>query len=140
MDIVELVKEKLGSVIFGDVSITVGGDIVNVYCRHCVGDVEYGDKTYRKWDVSMIQLRLSQGVLDGRTDCRKDLYDADNGIEVVRYTIEYYSYGRMMYELDIVDDKTVYRDVETRNDVLGVMADLASDVGVHSIVDISSRN
>ena len=26
MDIVELVKEKLGSVIFGDVSITVGGD------------------------------------------------------------------------------------------------------------------
>lgn len=79
---------------------------------------------------------LSQGVLDGR----KDLYDADNGIEIVRYTIEYYSYGRMMYELDIVDDKTVYRDVETRNDVLGVMADLASDVGVHSIVDISSRN
>lgn len=112
MDIVELVKEKLGSVIFGDVSITVGGDIVNVYCRHCVGDVEYGDKTYRKWDVSMIQLRLSQGLLD----------------------------GRMMYELDIVDDKTVYRDVETRNDVLGVMDDLASDVGVHSIVDISSHN
>lgn len=34
----------------------------------------------------------------------------------------------------------MYRDVETRNDVLGVMADLASDVGVHSIVDISSRN
>lgn len=51
MDIVELVKEKLGSVIFGDVSITVGGDIVNVYCRHCVGDVKYGDKTYREWDV-----------------------------------------------------------------------------------------
>lgn len=136
MDIVELVKEKLGSVIFGDVSIMVGGDIVNVYCRHCVGDVEYGDKTYRKWDVSMIQLRLSQGLLDGR----KDLYDEDNGIEIVRYTIEYYSYGRMMYELDIVDDKTVYRDVETRNDVLGVMADLASDVGVYSIVDISSHN
>lgn len=55
MDIVELVKEKLGSVIFGDVSITVGVDIVNVYCRHCVGDVEYGGKTYREWDVSMIQ-------------------------------------------------------------------------------------
>lgn len=135
MDIVELVKEKLGNVIYGDVSITVGVDIVNVYCRHCVGDVEYGGKTYREWDVSMIQLRLSQGVLDGR----KGLYDEDNGIEIVRYTIEYYSYGRMMYELDIVDDKTVYRDVETRNDVLGVMADLASDVGVHSIVDISNR-
>ena len=136
MDIVELVKEKLGSVIFGDVSITVGVDIVNVYCRHCVGDVEYGDKTYRKWDVSMIQLRLSQGVLDGR----KDLYDEDNGIEIVRHTIEYYSYDRMQYVLDIVDDKTVYRDVETRNDVLGVMVDLAREVGVHSIVDISSRN
>lgn len=136
MDIVELVKEKLGSVIFGDVSITVGGDIVNVYCRHCVGDVEYGDKTYREWNVCMIQLRLSQGVLDGRNG----LYDEDNGIEIVRYTIEYYSYGRMMYELDIVDDKTVYRDVETRNDVLGVMAELASKVGVHSIVDISNRH
>lgn len=47
MEIVELVKEKLGSVIFGDVSITVGVDIVNVYCRHCVGDVEYGGKTYQ---------------------------------------------------------------------------------------------
>ena len=136
MDIVELVKEKLGSVIFGDVSITVGVDIVNVYCRHCVGDVEYGDKTYRKWDVSMIQLRLSQGVLDGR----KDLYDEDNGIEIVRYTIEYYSYDRMQYVLDIVDDKTVYRDVETRNDVLGVMVDLAREVVVHSIVDISSHD
>lgn len=135
MDIVELVKEKLGSVIFGDVSITVGVDIVNVYCRHCVGDIEYGDKTYREWDVSMIQLRLSQGLLDGR----KDLYDEDNGIEIIRYTIEYYSYGRMMYELDIVDDKTVYRDVETRNDVLRVMVDLASEVGVHSIVDVSNR-
>lgn len=45
----------------------------------------------------------------------------------------------MMYELDIVDDKTVYRDVETRNDVLEVMAELASEVGVHSIVDISNR-
>lgn len=135
MDIVELVKEKLGSVIFGDVSITVGVDIVNVYCRHCVGDVEYGDKTYRKWDVSMIQLRLSQGVLDGR----KDLYDADNGIGIVRYTTEYYSYDRMQWGLDIVDSKTVYRDVETRNDVLGVMSNLASEVGVHSIVDISNR-
>jgi hypothetical protein len=136
MDIVELVKEKLGSVIFGDVSITVGLDIVNVYCRHCVGDVEYGGKTYREWDVSMIQLRLSQGLLDGR----KDLYDEDNGIEIVRHTIEYYSYDRMQYVLDIVDDKTVYRDVETRNDVLGVMVDLAREVGVHSIVDISSHN
>lgn len=136
MDIVKLVKDKLGSVIFGDVSITVGVDIVNVYCRHCVGDVEYGDKTYRKWDVSMIQLRLSQGVLDGR----KDLYDEDNGIEIVRHTIEYYSYDRMQYVLDIVDDKTVYRDVETRNDVLGVMVDLAREVGVHSIVDISSHD
>lgn len=136
MDIVELVKEKLGSVIFGDVSITVGVDIVNVYCRHCVGDVEYGGKTYRKWDVCMIQLRLSQGLLDGR----KDLYDADNGIEIVRHTIEYYSYDRMQYVLDIVDDKTVYRDVETRNDVLGVMVDLAREVVVHSIVDISSHD
>lgn len=136
MDIVELIKEKLGSVIFGDVSITVGGDIVNVYCRHCVGDVEYGDKTYREWDACMIQLRLSQGVLDGR----KDVYDEDNGIEIVRYTIEYYSYDRMQYVLDIVDDKTVYRDVETRNDVLGVMVDLAKEVGVHSIVDISNRH
>lgn len=136
MDIVELVKEKLGRVLYGDVSITVGGDIVNVYCRHCVGDVEYGDKTYRDWDVCMIQLRLSQGVLDGR----KDLYDADNGIEIVRYTTEYYSYDRMQWGLDIVDSKTVYRDVETRNDVIGVMAELASEVGVHSIVDISSRN
>lgn len=135
MDIVGLVKDKLGSVLYGDVSITVGGDIVNVYCRHCVGDVEYGDKTYREWDVCMIQLRLSQGLLDGRNG----LYDEDNGIEIVRYTIEYYSYGRMMYELDIVDDKTVYRDVETRNDVLEVMAELAKDVGVHSIVDISNR-
>ena len=135
MNIVELVKEKLGSVIFGDVSITVGGDIVNVYCRHCVGDVEYGDKTYREWDVCMIQLRLSQGLLDGR----KDLYDADNGIEIVRYTTEYYSYDRMQWGLDIVDSKTVYRDVETRNDVLGVMSNLASEVGVHSIVDISNR-
>lgn len=135
MEIVELVKEKLGSVIFGDVSITVGVDIVNVYCRHCVGDVEYGGKTYREWDVSMIQLRLSQGVLDGR----KDLYDADNGIEIVRYTTEYYSYDRMQWGLDIVDSKTVYRDVETRNDVLGVMSNLASEVGVHSIVDISNR-
>lgn len=135
MEIVELVKEKLGSVIFGDVSITVGGDIVNVYCRHCVGDVEYGDKTYRELDACMIQLRLSQGILDGR----KGLYDEDNGIEIIRYTIEYYSYGRMMYELDIVDDKTVYRDVETRNDVLRVMVDLASEVGVHSIVDVSNR-
>ena len=135
MDIVELVKDKLGNVIYGDVTITVGGDIVNVYCRHCVRDVEYGDKTYREWDVCMIQLRLSQGLLDGR----KDVYDEDNGIEVVRYTIEYYSYDRMQYVLDIVDDKTVYRDVETRNDVIGVMAELASDVGVHSIVDISNR-
>ena len=135
MDIVKLVKDKLGNVIYGDVTITVGGDIVNVYCRHCVGDVEYGDKTYRKWDVSMIQLRLSQGLLDGR----KDLYDADNGIEIVRYTIEYYSYGRMQYELDIVDDKTVYRDVETRNGVLEVMSELAKEVGVHSIVDVSNR-
>lgn len=135
MDIVELVKEKLGSVIFGDVSITVGGDIVNVYCRHCVGDVKYGDKTYREWDVCMIQLRLSQGLLDGR----KDVYDEDNGIEIVRYTIEYHSYGRMQYELDIVDDKTVYRDVETRNGVLEVMADLAKEVCVHSIVDVSKR-
>lgn len=135
MEIVELVKEKLGRVLYGDVTITVGGDIVNVYCRHCVGDVEYGGKTYREWDVSMIQLRLSQGLLDGR----KGLYDEDNGIEIVRYTIEYYSYGRMMYELDIVDDKTVYRDVETRNDVIGVMAELASEVGVHSIVDVSNR-
>lgn len=135
MDIVELVKDKLGSVLFGDVTITVGGDIVNVYCRHCVGDVEYGGKTYREWDVCMIQLRLSQGLLDGR----KGLYDEDNGIEIIRYTIEYYSYGRMQYELDIVDDKTVYRDVETRNDVLRVMVDLASEVGVHSIVDVSNR-
>nr|DAS88436.1 MAG TPA: hypothetical protein [Bacteriophage sp.] len=135
MDIVELVKDKLGSVLFGDVTITVGGDIVNVYCRHCVGDVEYGDKTYREWDACMIQLRLSQGILDGR----KGLYDEDNGIEIIRYTIEYYSYGRMQYELDIVDDKTVYRDVETRNDVLRVMVDLASEVGVHSIVDVSNR-
>lgn len=135
MDIVGLVKDKLGSVLYGDVSITVGGDIVNVYCRHCVGDVGYGDKTYREWDVCMLQLRLSQGLLDGRNG----LYDEDNGIEIVRYTIEYYSYGRMMYELDIVDDKTVYRDVETRNDVLEVMAELAKDVGVHSIVDISNR-
>ena len=116
-------------------TIRVGGDIVNVYCRHCVGDVEYGDKTYREWDACMIQLRLSQGILDGR----KGLYDEDNGIEIIRYTIEYYSYGRMMYELDIVDDKTVYRDVETRNDVLRVMVDLASEVGVHSIVDVSNR-
>lgn len=69
MDIVGLVKDKLGSVLYGDVSITVGGDIVNVYCRHCVGDVEYGDKTYREWDVCMIQLRLSQGLLDGRKGC-----------------------------------------------------------------------
>ena len=84
----------------------------------------------------MIQLRLSQGVLDGR----KDLYDADNGIEIVRHTIEYYSYDRMQYVLDIVDDKTVYRDVETRNDVLGVMVDLAREVGVDSIVDISNRH
>lgn len=136
MDIVELVKDKLGSVLYGDVSITVGGDIVNVYCRHCVGDVEYGDKTYREWDVCMIQLRLSQGLLDGR----KGLYDEDNGIEIVRYTVEYYSYDRMQYVLDIVDDKTVYRDVETRNDVLGVMVDLAREVGVHSIVDISSHD
>lgn len=136
MDIVELVKEKLGSVIFGDVSITVGGDIVNVYCRHCVGDVEYGDKVYREWDACMIQLRLSQGVLDGRNE----LLDEDNGVEIVRYTVEYYSYDRMQYVLDIVDDKTVYRDVETRNDVLGVMAELAKEVGLHSIVDISSRN
>lgn len=135
MDIVELVKDKLGSVLFGDVTITVGGDIVNVYCRHCVGDVEYGDNTYREWDACMIQLRLSQGILDGR----KGLYDEDNGIEIIRYTIEYYSYGRMQYELDIVDDKTVYRDVETRNDVLRVMVDLASEVGVHSIVDVSNR-
>jgi len=135
MDIVELVKDKLGSVLFGDVTIMVGGDIVNVYCRHCVGDVEYGDKTYREWDVCIIQLRLSQGLLDGR----KDLYDEDNGIEIVRYTIEYYSYGRMMYELDIVDDKTVYRDVETRNGVLEVMSELAKEVGVHSIVDVSNR-
>ena len=45
----------------------------------------------------------------------------------------------MVYELDIVDDKTVYRDVETRNDVIGVMADIAREVGVHSIVDISNR-
>lgn len=135
MDIVELVKDKLGSVLFGDVTITVGGDIVNVYCRHCVGDVEYGDKTYREWDACMIQLRLSYGILDGR----KGLYDEDNGIEIIRYTIEYYSYGRMQYELDIVDDKTVYRDVETRNDVLRVMVDLASEVGVHSIVDVSNR-
>ena len=135
MDIVELVKDKLGSVLFGDVTITVGGDIVNVYCRHCVGDVEYGDKTYREWDACMIQLRLSQGILDGR----KGLYDEDNGIDIIRYTIEYYSYGRMQYELDIVDDKTVYRDVETRNDVLRVMVDLASEVGVHSIVDVSNR-
>lgn len=136
MDIVKLVKDKLGSVLFGDVSITVGGDIVNVYCQHCVGDVEYGDKTYREWDVSMIQLRLSQGVLDGR----KDLYDEDNGIEIVRYTVEYYSYDRMQYVLDIEDSKAVCRDVRTRNDVIGVMAELASEVGVHSIVDISSRN
>jgi len=135
MDIVELVKDKLGSVLFGDVTITVGGDIVNVYCRHCVGDVEYSDKTYREWDACMIQLRLSQGILDGR----KGLYDEDNGIEIIRYTKEYYSYGRMQYELDIVDDKTVYRDVETRNDVLRVMVDLASEVGVHSIVDVSNR-
>lgn len=136
MNIVELVKEKLGRVLYGDVTITVGGDIVNVYCRHCVGDVEYGGKTYREYDVSMIQLRLSQGLLDGR----KDLYDADNGIEIVRYTTEYYSYDRMQWGLDIVDSKTVYRDVETRNGVLGVMSNLASEVGVHSIVDISSRN
>lgn len=67
------------------------------------------------------------------------MYDEDNGIEIIRYTIEYYSYGRMQYELDIVDDKTVYRDVETRNDVLRVMVDLASEVGVHSIVDVSNR-
>ena len=107
-------------------TIRVGGDIVNVYCRHCVGDVEYGDKTYREWDACMIQLRLSQGILDGR----KGLYDEDNGIEIIRYTID---------ELDIVDDKTVYRDVETRNDVLRVMVDLASEVGVHSIVDVSNR-
>lgn len=135
MDIVELVKDKLGNVIYGDVSITVGGDIVNVYCRHCVGDVEYGDKTYREWDVCMIQLRLSQGLLDGRND----LYDEDNGIEIVRYTVEYYSYDRMQYVLDIEDSKAVYRDVETRNGVLEVMAELASEVGVHSIVDISNR-
>ncbi len=135
MDIVELVKDKLGNVIYGDVTITVGGDIVNVYCRHCVGDVKYGDKTYREWDVCMIQLRLSQGLLDGR----KDVYDEDNGIEIVRYTIEYYSYDRMQWGLDIVDSKTVYRDVETRNDVLGVMSNLASEVGVHSIVDISNH-
>lgn len=136
MDIVKLVKDKLGNVIYGDVTITVGGDIVNVYCRHCVGDVEYGDKTYREWDVCMIQLRLSQGLLDGR----KGLYDEDNGIEIVRYTTEYYSYDRMQWGLDIVDSKTVYRDVETRNDVLGVMSNLASEVGVHSIVDISNRH
>lgn len=136
MEIVELVKEKLGSVIFGDVSITVGGDIVNVYCRHCVGDVEYGDKTYREWDVSMIQLRLSQGVLDGS----KGLYDEDNGIEIVRYTTEYYSYDRMQWGLDIVDSKTVYRDVETRNGVLDIISELASEVGVHSIVDASNHN
>lgn len=135
MDIVELVKDKLGNVIYGDVSITVGGDIVNVYCRHCVGDVEYGDKTYREWDVCMIQLRLSQGLLDGRND----LYDEDNGIEIVRYTVEYYSYDRMQYVLDIEDSKAVYRDVETRNGVLEVMAELASEVGVHSIVDVSNR-
>ena len=135
MDIVGLVKDKLGSVLFGDVAITVDGDIVNVYCRHCVGDVEYGDKVYREWDVCMVQLRLSQGVLDGRNE----LLDEDNGIEIVRYTVEYYSYDRMQYELDIVDDKTVYRDVETRNDVLGVMDELAKEVGVHSIVDISNR-
>ena len=135
MDIVKLVKDKLGNVIYGDVTITVGGDIVNVYCRHCVGDVEYGDKTYREWDACMIQLRLSQGILDGR----KGLYDEDNGIEIIRYTIEYYSYGRMQYELDIVDDKTVYRDVETRNGVLEVMSELAKEVGVHSIVDVSNR-
>ena len=135
MDIVKLVKDKLGNVIYGDVTITVGGDIVNVYCRHCVGDVEYGDKTYREWDVCNIQLRLSQGLLDGR----KGVYDEDNGIEIVRYTIEYHSYGRMMYELDIVDDKTVYRDVETRNGVLEVMSELAKEVGVHSIVDVSNR-
>lgn len=135
MDIVELVKDKLGSVLFGDVTIMVGGDIVNVYCRHCVGDVEYGDKTYREWDVCIIQLRLSQGLLDGR----KGVYDEDNGIEIVRYTVEYYSYGRMQYELDIVDDKTVYRDVETRNGVLEVMSELAKEVGVHSIVDVSNR-
>lgn len=135
MDIVELVKDKLGNVIYGDVTITVGGDIVNVYCRHCVGDVEYGDKTYREWDVCIIQLRLSQGLLDGR----KGVYDEDNGIEIVRYTVEYYSYGRMQYELDIVDDKTVYRDVETRNGVLEVMSELAKEVGVHSIVDVSNR-
>ena len=30
MNIVELVKEKLGKVLYGDVTITVGGDIVNV--------------------------------------------------------------------------------------------------------------
>jgi len=136
MDIVELVKDKLGSVLYGDVSITVGGDIVNVYCRHCVGDVEYGDKTYREWDVCMIQLRLSQGLLDGRNG----LYDEDNGIEIVRYTVEYYSYDRMQYVLDIEDSKAVYRDVETRNQMLEVIAELASEVGVHSIVDISSRN
>lgn len=135
MDIVELVKDKLGNVIYGDVSITVGGDIVNVYCQHCVGDGEYGDKTYREWDVSMIQLRLSQGLLDGR----KGLYDEDNGIEIVRYTVEYYSYDRMQYVLDIEDSKAVYRDVETRNQMLEVIAELASEVGVHSIVDVSDR-
>ena len=135
MDIVELVKDKLGNVIYGDVTITVGGDIVNVYCRYCVGDGEYGDKTYREWDVSMIQLRLSQGLLDGR----KDVYDADNGIEIVRYTVEYYSYDRMQYVLDIENTNTVYRDVETRNQMLGVIAELASEVGVHSIVDVSNR-
>ena len=136
MDIVELVKEKLGSVIFGDVSITVGGDIVNVYCRHCVGDVEYGDKTYRKWDACMIQLRLSQGLLDGR----KGLYDADNGIEIVRYTTEYYSYDRMQWGLDIEDSKTVYHDVETRNGVLDIISELARDVGVHIILGVSNRD
>lgn len=135
MDIVGLVKDKLGSVIYGDVTITVGGDIVNVYCRHCVGDGWYVDKTYREWDVCMIQLRLSQGLLDGR----KGLYDADNGIEIVRYTVEYYSYDRMQYVLDIENTNTVYRDVETRNGILEVMADLASEVGVHSIVGISNQ-
>lgn len=88
--------------------------------------------------MCIIQLRLSQGLLDGR----KGVYDEDNednGIEIVRYTVEYYSYGRMQYELDIVDDKTVYRDVETRNGVLEVMSELAKEVGVHSIVDVSNR-
>ena len=136
MNIVELVKDKLVKVLYGDVTIMVGVDIVNVYCRHCVGDVEYGGKTYREWDVCMIQLRLSQGILDGRGD----LYDADNGIEIVRYTTEYYSYDRMQWGLDIEDSKTVYRDVETRNDILDIISELASNVGVHIIIGVSNRD